>query len=74
MVSPVEASARYLMHLRNAWNHAMAAEAEARRLASEGRAVVWIDSVKKGSMLRQVRGNGTLVPMTVTTYKLICCT
>lgn len=23
-VSPVEASARYLMHLRNAWNHAMA--------------------------------------------------
>jgi hypothetical protein len=26
MVSPVEASARYLMHLRNAWNHAIAAE------------------------------------------------
>jgi molecular chaperone DnaK (HSP70) len=26
MVSPVEASSRYLMHLRNAWNHAMAAE------------------------------------------------
>src|SRR5215469_17590499 len=26
MVSPVEASARYLMHLRNAWNHAMGAE------------------------------------------------
>ena len=26
MVSPVEASARYLMHLRNAWNHAMTAE------------------------------------------------
>jgi molecular chaperone DnaK (HSP70) len=26
MVSPVEASARYLRHLRNAWNHAMAAE------------------------------------------------
>jgi molecular chaperone DnaK (HSP70) len=25
-VSPVEASARYLMHLRNAWNHAMAAD------------------------------------------------
>ena len=25
MISPVEASARYLMHLRNAWNHAMAA-------------------------------------------------
>ncbi len=25
MVSPVEASARYLVHLRNAWNHAMAA-------------------------------------------------
>jgi len=27
MVSPVEASARYLMHLRNTWNYAMAAEA-----------------------------------------------
>ena len=26
MVSPVEASARYLKHLRNAWNHAMTAE------------------------------------------------
>ena len=26
MVSPVEASARYLMHLRNAWNHARTAE------------------------------------------------
>jgi HlyD family secretion protein len=26
------------------------------------RAVVWIDAVKKGSMLRQVRGSGTLVP------------
>jgi molecular chaperone DnaK (HSP70) len=26
MVSPVEASAQYLLHLRNAWNHAMAAE------------------------------------------------
>jgi molecular chaperone DnaK (HSP70) len=26
MVSPVEASARYLLHLRNAWNHAMAAQ------------------------------------------------
>jgi HlyD family secretion protein len=26
------------------------------------RAVVWVDSVKKGSMLRQVRGSGTLVP------------
>jgi molecular chaperone DnaK (HSP70) len=26
MVSPVEASARYLLHLRNAWNHAMAAD------------------------------------------------
>jgi hypothetical protein len=30
MVSPVEASARYLMHLRNAWNHAMAAEVATR--------------------------------------------
>ena len=29
MVSPVEASARYLMHLRNAWNHAMPAEVAA---------------------------------------------
>lgn len=28
MVSPVEASARYLMHLRNAWNHAMVAEVD----------------------------------------------
>src|SRR5215510_5382437 len=28
MVSPVDASARYLMHLRNAWNHAMAAEVD----------------------------------------------
>lgn len=26
------------------------------------RAVVWVDAVKKGSMLRQVRGSGTLVP------------
>src|SRR5207245_2012613 len=26
------------------------------------RAVVWIDTVKKGSMLRSVRGSGTLVP------------
>jgi len=26
------------------------------------RAVVWIDSVKRGSMLRQVHGSGTLVP------------
>jgi molecular chaperone DnaK (HSP70) len=26
MVSPVEASARYLAHLRNAWNHAMASD------------------------------------------------
>ena len=25
MISPIEASARYLMHLRNAWNHAMSA-------------------------------------------------
>ncbi len=25
MISPVEASARYIMHLRNAWNHTMAA-------------------------------------------------
>src|SRR6266542_7131206 len=26
------------------------------------RATVWIDAVKRGSMLRQVRGSGTLVP------------
>ena len=26
------------------------------------RAVVWIDAVKRGPMLRQVRGSGTLVP------------
>ena len=26
------------------------------------RAVVWIDTVKRGSMLRQVRGSGTLTP------------
>ena len=26
------------------------------------RATLWIDTVKKGEMLRQVRGNGTLVP------------
>jgi HlyD family secretion protein len=26
------------------------------------RAIVWIDTVKRGSMLRQVRGSGTLVP------------
>ena len=29
---------------------------------SVDRATVWIDTVKKGSMLRQVRGSGTLVP------------
>ena len=29
MVSPVEASTRYLMHLRNAWNHSMPAEGAA---------------------------------------------
>ena len=26
------------------------------------RATVWVDTVKRGSMLRQVRGSGTLVP------------
>ena len=30
MISPVEASARYLMHLRDAWNGAMGSDAEAR--------------------------------------------
>src|SRR4029079_9693241 len=29
---------------------------------SVDRATVWIDTVKRGSMLRQVRGSGTLVP------------
>lgn len=29
---------------------------------SVDRAVVWIDTVKRGSMVRQVRGSGTLVP------------
>jgi len=29
---------------------------------SVDRATVWIDTVKKGSMIRQVRGSGTLVP------------
>ena len=28
MISPVEASARYLVHLRNAWNHAMSSAGE----------------------------------------------
>src|ERR687898_691358 len=26
------------------------------------RATVWVDTVKRGSMIRQVRGSGTLVP------------
>ena len=30
MISPVEASARYLMHLRDAWNGAMGKDAETR--------------------------------------------
>ncbi len=30
MISPVEASARYLMHLRDAWNHAIGTETETR--------------------------------------------
>ena len=30
MISPVEASARYLMHLRDAWNSAMGTDTEAR--------------------------------------------
>src|SRR3954466_10797744 len=29
---------------------------------SVDRGTVWIDTVKRGSMLRQVRGSGTLVP------------
>ena len=39
-----------------------------RRLASQARgpgvdrATVWIDTVKRGPMTRQVRGSGTLVP------------
>jgi HlyD family secretion protein len=30
---------------------------------SVDRATVWIDTVKRGEMLRQVRGSGTLVPI-----------
>ena len=37
MVSPVEASARYLMHLRNAWNHAMAADGDTSIRSSSSR-------------------------------------
>lgn len=29
------------------------------------RSSVWVDTVKRGSMLRQVRGNGTLVPVVI---------
>ena len=29
------------------------------------RSTVWVDTVKRGSMLRQVRGNGTLVPLEI---------
>ena len=29
---------------------------------SVDRATVWVDTVKRGPMLRQVRGSGTLVP------------
>jgi hypothetical protein len=34
-VSPVEASADYLRHIRNAWNHAMARDQEAHRLEKQ---------------------------------------
>jgi hypothetical protein len=40
IISPVEASARYLTHLRNAWNHAMAADAGAGELRFENQEIV----------------------------------
>jgi DNA-K related protein/Hsp70 protein len=39
-ISPLEASARYLMHLRNAWNHTMAEGAEAADLLFENQDIV----------------------------------
>lgn len=39
-ISPVEASARYLMHLRDAWNHAMAAAPGATELRFENQDIV----------------------------------
>jgi molecular chaperone DnaK (HSP70) len=40
MISPVEASARYLIHLRNAWNHTMAAEGSGSDLLFENQEMV----------------------------------
>lgn len=40
MISPVEASARYLTHLRNAWNHAMAAQGSSSDLLFENQEIV----------------------------------
>src|SRR6516164_1084579 len=40
MISPVEASARYLIHLRNAWNHTMAAEGSGSDLLFEKQEIV----------------------------------
>jgi hypothetical protein len=39
-ISPVEASARYLLHLRDGWNHAMAADADATELRFENQEIV----------------------------------
>src|SRR5215469_4243372 len=40
MISPVEASARYLIHLRNAWNHTMAVESNGSGLLFENEDIV----------------------------------
>jgi hypothetical protein len=40
MISPVEASAGYLTHLRNAWNHAMAAQGSSSDLLFEKQEIV----------------------------------
>ena len=40
MISPVEASARYLIHLRNAWNHTMAGEGSDSDLRFENQEIV----------------------------------
>lgn len=40
MISPVEASARYLIHLRNAWNHTMAGEGSGSDLQFENQEIV----------------------------------
>ncbi len=40
MVSPVEASARYLTHLRNAWNHSSAAASAGAEMRFENQEIV----------------------------------